>query len=134
MKKRKRLQPEHHEEESVYWPGGLVLVAMILVGTAALGWGCHLNGFVWKNVLAAATCLVTGIAFMAIGLFELEWLERIVGFVDGILSGVIQWFWTRWFGTLSESEFVGRSRARVIWVVFGTFAFLGGCALAAGIL
>jgi hypothetical protein len=135
MKKRKRPHPVPVEEDAgTSLPGILVLLVMTSVAVAAVAWGCHRNGLVWRNVLAAASCLSAGIAFVAIGLFELEWLERLVGFADGIVSGVMYYFWTSWFGTLSDSEFVGRTRARVIFLVFGPIVFLAGCVLALGLL
>jgi hypothetical protein len=107
---------------------------MVLVAAGAIAWGCHRQGVVWKSILSAGGCFVAGIAGVAIGLFELEWLERIVCFVDDIFTGVTMWFRTAWFGTLSESEFVGERRARVYWVVIGAITFLAGCVLALGIL
>jgi hypothetical protein len=132
--KTKRPRPEPAEEDSGFLLGTVVLSAMLLLAAGAIGWGCHRHGLVWRNVFAATSCFVTAAAFAFIGLFELEWLERIVGFVDGIVTGVTQLLWTSWFGTLSESEFVGRHRARVYWVVFGIIAFVVGCFLALGIL
>jgi hypothetical protein len=132
--RRKRLRPESAEEQSGSWLGPIVLVVMILFAAAAIAGGCYREGIVWKSILSAASCFVAGIAFVFIGLFEVEWLERLVGFVDGIVSGMMYWLWTGWFGTLSDSEFVGRQRARVYWVVIGVITFLAGCVLALGIL
>jgi hypothetical protein len=132
--KRKRSRPEVGEEESSLWPGAVVVLVIIFIAAGAIAWGCHRQGMVWKSILPAVSCFVAGIAFVCIGLFELEWLERIVGFVDGIYSGLMQFFWTSWFGTLSESEFVGRQRARVYWAVFGVIAVIVGCLFALGIL
>ena len=70
---------------------------------------------------------MTGVGFVAIGLLELEWLERVIGFADGIFSGLVQWFWTSWSGSLSDSELVGRRGATVIWVVIGVPIFVWGC-------
>jgi hypothetical protein len=91
--------------------------------------GATRHGLDGKSLLAAGGCLVTGIGFVAIGLLELEWLERVIGLVDGIRSGLTQWFWTSWFGSLSDSDYVGRRRARVIWVVIGFPIFIWGCLL-----
>jgi hypothetical protein len=132
--KQKRPRLEASEEESSSWLGAIVLLVMVLIAAGAIAWGCHRQGVVWKSVLAATTCFVTSIAFVFIGLFELEWLERIVGFVDGVYTGLAQRFWTSWFGTLSESDFVGRRRARVYWVIVGIVAFLAGCLFALGIV
>ncbi len=132
--RRQRTRPEAAEQESSAWPGVVVLLVMVALAAGIIAWGHHRHRLDWKNVLAAVSCFLTAIAFVAIGLFELEWLERIVGFIDGIASGLSQWVWTSWFGTLSESDFVGRRRARVIWVVFGIIAFLFGCVLALGVV
>jgi hypothetical protein len=132
--KRKRPEPETGDEGPSFWLGAVVMLVMTLAAAGAIAWGCHRQGPVWQSVLSAASCFVTSIAFVFIGLFELEWLERIVGFVDGIISGISQFFWTSWSGTLSDSDFVGRRRARVYWVFFGMIAFLFGCLFALGIL
>jgi hypothetical protein len=102
---------------------GLVVVAVVclLVGLR--------HGFEWKSVLAAGGCLTAGIAFVAIGLLELEWLERIVGFVDGLFSGLAWWFWSR-EGSLSDSEWLGRRGATVVWVLIGMPVFVWGCLMA----
>jgi hypothetical protein len=107
---------------------------MLLIAAGTIAWGCHRQGVVWRSILSAGGCFLAAIAAVAIGLFELEWLERIVGLVDDIFTGVTMWFRTSWFGTLSESEFVGERRARVYWVVIGVVTFLVGCVLAVGIL
>ena len=52
---------------------------------------------------------------------------RVIGFVDGIFSGLTQWFWSSWSGSLSDSELIGRRGAMVIWVVFGFPIFVWGC-------
>jgi hypothetical protein len=74
--------------------------------------------------------LVAGIGFVAIGLLELEWLERVIGLVDGIWSGFVRWCWKSWYGSLSDSELVGRRGATVFWVVIGFPIFVGGCLIA----
>src|SRR5262245_18966110 len=99
---------------------------MAVVAIACVAFGCQRSGFQWRIVLAATGCLVTGIGFVAIGLLELEWLERVIGFVDGIFSGLVHWLWAGWHGTLSDSELVGRRRASVIWVVLGVPIFAWG--------
>jgi hypothetical protein len=53
---------------------------------------------------------------------------------DGLVSGLVQWFWTSWWGSWSESEWTGRHRTQVYWVVIGVLVFLGGCLLGARIL
>jgi hypothetical protein len=103
------------------------IAGMAVVALASLLMGCVRHGFAWPAVLAATGCLVTGTGFVAIGLLELEWLERIIGFVDGIFAGAVQWLWTGWFGTLSDSELVGRRGATVIWVAMGIPVFVWGC-------
>jgi hypothetical protein len=103
---------------------------MVVIALGCLLFGCLRSGFEWKTVLAACGSLATGIGFVAIGLMELEWLERVIGFVGGIFSGLVQWLWTSWYGDLSDSDWVGRRGAAVIWVVIGLPTFVWGCLLA----
>jgi hypothetical protein len=108
--------------------GVRVVAALVVVGAVCLAVGCARRGFEWKVVLAAAGLLAAGVSFLAIGALELEWLERLVGFIDGILGGLAQWFWTSWRGTLAER--IGRTPATVFWVLTGSLSFLWGCLLA----
>jgi hypothetical protein len=126
---RKRRPAEAGEDHQQDQGGGALwfIVGLAVVAAACLVVGCFRHGFGWRIVLATAACLGTGIAFVAIGLLELEWLERIIGFVDGVFAGVVQWLWTGWFGTLSDSELVGRRGATVIWVALGLPIFVWGC-------
>ena len=78
--------------------------------------------------------MVSGTAFVAVGLLELEWLERVVGFADTVFSGVTQFLWTSWSGNLSDSDLVGRRGARVIWIALGVVVFICGCLLALRII
>jgi hypothetical protein len=110
------------------------VLGLVVVAVVCLVVGCLRHGVDGERMLAAGGCLVTGVAFLSIGLLELEWLEQTVGFVDGILSGLVQWFWVSWFGRLSDSEWVGRRGAAVIWVMVGLPTFVWGCLLALRIL
>src|SRR4051794_7793509 len=83
-----------------------LLLGMALISLGCLLGGAYKHGFDWKITLQAGGCLAAGIAFVAIGLLELEWLERIVGFVEGIYSFLVQWWWTTWSGSLSDNELV----------------------------
>src|SRR5262249_2592707 len=103
------------------------LLGMVFVGLICLVVGGARQRLEWKSALSAVGCLSAGIGFVAIGLLELEWLERIIGFVDGIFSGLAQWFWTSWHGSLSNSELVGRRGATVIRVAIGLPVFVWGC-------
>jgi hypothetical protein len=103
---------------------------MAVVGLLCLIFGIVGHKFEWKPVLAATVSLLMGISFAAIGLLELEWLERVVGIFDGIGGLITQWFWTSSFGTLSESDALGRRGATVIWMIFGIPIYLYGCLLA----
>jgi hypothetical protein len=104
------------------------VLLLIVIGIACLLIGCLRHGFDLKNVAAALSSLTLGIGFIAIGLLELEWLERIIGFADGIYSGLMQWFWTTWwYGSLSENELVGRRGATVLWMMIGVPVFVLGC-------
>ncbi len=101
--------------------------AMAFVGFISLLIGISLQEPDWRWLLQSVSCLVTGLGFVAIGLLEVEWLEHVIGFVDLIYSGVLGWIGIKWFGTLSDSELVGRKRAVVIWVVCGFPIFVLGC-------
>jgi hypothetical protein len=105
------------------------IIGMVAVAVVCLVVGSVRNEFDWQSTLAASGCMVMGIGFVAIGLLELEWLERIIGFTDGLFSGLTQWFWTSWSGSLSDSESVGRRGATVIWVGMGFLVFGWGCLL-----
>jgi hypothetical protein len=105
------------------------LVGMVAVALVCFFIGSLRHGFAWKPTLAAGGCWLTGIGFVAIGLLELEWLERIIGFTDGVWSGLAQWFWTGWSGSLSDLELIGRRGATVIWVGIGFPIFVWGCLL-----
>ena len=111
-----------------------ILLGMPVIALGCLAAGSLRHGLEWRGVLAAAACLAAGIGFVAIGLLELEWLERIVGFAGGIWSGLAGWFWTTQSGTLSEDELIGRGCARVIWVVCGVAAFIVGCLMAVRVI
>ena len=123
--KRKRIDAAEDEETSglAYWfLAGMAIVAIICVVVGSVR-----QGFDWKNALAACGFLLTGIAFVAIGLLELEWLERLVGFADGLVGGLYWLLWTSWSGTLSDSELLGRRGATVVWLMVGLPTFLWGC-------
>jgi hypothetical protein len=137
-KVKRRVRGRSTSEESSGIVPIWVLIGMTLVGIVSLIIGCLQRGFAWYEVLTATSALATGIGFVAIGLLEIEWLERIIGFfgiffgfLGGLLSGLIQWFWSS-DGTLSDS--VGRHRAAVYWVVIGSFLFLFGCLMALRII
>jgi hypothetical protein len=132
MSKKTRRRQSRREEDSdpINWIGGLILLGMTLIAVLAVGWGCSRHGLVWRSVLGASVCLAAGVSSVAIGLFELEWLERIVGFVDAFFVLCTSWILLPWFGSLSDSELVGRQRARVIWGVTGAIVFSVGCLLA----
>ncbi len=128
-----RRRPAESGEPAQEQGGGIAawfLGALALIACACLVAGCVRHGFAWKSVLAAAASLAAGIGFVAIGLLELEWLERVIGFVDGIFAGLWQWCWTSWHGTLSDNELIGRRGAQVIWVVLGVPVFAWGCLMA----
>jgi hypothetical protein len=110
--------------------GVWVVAGLAVLGLSCVLLGCLRHGWEWRSVLAACAALAAGVGFVAIGLLELEWLERVIGFTEGIVSGLFQWFWTSWHGSLSDSEWLGRRGAAVVWVVFGVPAFVWGCLLA----
>ncbi|QVL30663.1 hypothetical protein KIH39_17615 [Telmatocola sphagniphila] len=102
---------------------GLIALICLIIGILS-------HGFEWKRILTAAGSMLSGIAFMAIGLLELEWLERIVGIFDGIFGLVVQWCWTSWYGSLSDADALGRRGASVIWMIAGIALYISGCLIA----
>jgi hypothetical protein len=129
--RRKRTGPdEDSPSEQSGGVGQWVVAGLAVVAVGCVLAGCLRHGWDWKSVLAACASLAAGVGFVAIGLLELEWLERVIGFVDGIVSGLLWWFWTSWHGTLSDSEWFGRRGAAVFWVVIGVPVFVWGCLLA----
>lgn len=105
------------------------IMGMVAVAVLCLLMGSLRHGFDWRSTLSASGCLLTAIGSVAIGLWEWEWLERLMGFTGGLFSGLVQWFWMNWFGSLSDSELVGRRGATVIWVSIGFLVFVWGCLL-----
>ena len=129
--KRKRPDPaEGFPEDRNSGVGQWFVLLMALVGLACLVVGFVRHGFDLGNILAAVGSMITGIAFVAIGLLELDWLERIIGFADGLFTGVMWWFWTNQNGSLSESALFGRRGATVFWVGIGFPMFVWGCVVA----
>jgi hypothetical protein len=126
--KRRRRDPDADSQpESSGGAAFWFVVGMIVVAVVCLIVGLARHKVDGPTLLAAVGCMVTGIGFVAIGLLELEWLEQLIGFVDGVFSGLTQWCATSWYGTLSDSESVGRRGATVIWVVIGFPVFVWGC-------
>ncbi len=110
----------------------LVLVGISLVGVVCLAIGGLRRGLAFHEILAVAGCIATGIGFIAAGLFEIEWLEKVVDFLsDFLVAGLARWFWGT-DGTLSET--IGRRRAAVVWMAIGFPVFTLGCLMACRIL
>jgi hypothetical protein len=127
-RKRKRIDPD--DEDST--PGSSLialgfLAVMAIVGIACFAIGIVRHGFDWHSAWQSGSSLTAGIGFLAIGLLELEWLEKIIGFTEGISSGLYGLFWWNWQGSLSDSELVGRRGATTIWVLIGMGTFVFGC-------
>jgi preprotein translocase subunit Sss1 len=130
-RRRKRIDPD--DEETT--PGNSPIALWFLAGMAIVGIVCFVigivrHGFDWRNAWQAGSSLTVGIGFLAIGLLELEWLEKIIGFTDGISSGLYGLFWWSWRGSLSDSELLGRRGATTIWVLVGMGTFAFGCVVA----
>lgn len=127
LTRRRRLSTDTQEPQHA---GMLFIAILVILAFVCLAIGLARGGWVGSTVLAACISLLTGVCFVAIGILELEWLERIVGFIDGIVSGITQFLWTSTFGTISDSELVGRRGATVFWVMIGMPIYLWGCLLA----
>ena len=102
----------------------VLLIGMSLVGAVCLSVGSLRGGLRWSELLSAAGCIALGIGFVAIGLFELEWLEQIIGIFGGCYTFFIQWIWAS-EGSLSDA--IGRRRAARVWVAIGFPTFIWGC-------
>src|SRR5262249_25569007 len=123
LSERSKVKGEEQLERTSRIAFGIVL-AMAGVAVALLVTGCLQGGCDWSLLWKAGSLLVSGTAFVAVGLLELEWLERMVGFADTFFSGVTQFLWTSWSGNLSDSDLVGQRGARVIWIALGVVVFV----------
>ncbi|HEV8062662.1 MAG TPA: hypothetical protein VGP68_22470 [Gemmataceae bacterium] len=129
-RRRKPIDPDDDDSTSGTSPVALCfLIFMVIVGIACFVIGIVRHGFDWNPAWQAGSSLTAGIGFLAIGLLELEWLEKIIGFTDGISSGLYGLFWWNWRGSLSDSELLGRRGATTIWVLVGIGTFVFGCLL-----
>ena len=133
-RRRKRIDPTDDSSP----PATSAIALSFVVGMAVVGLVCLIVGFVqhgfaWRGGSQAAACLSMGLAFVAIGLLKLEWLEKIVDFAWLIYFGFTGWMWWGWSsssGTLSDSEWLGRRGATTVWMLFGIPTFVVGCLLA----
>jgi hypothetical protein len=133
-RRRKRVDPADDSLQQATSPVALSFV----VGMAVIGLVCLIVGFVkhgsaFRNTSQAAASLTLGVACVAIGLLEVEWLEKIVDFAWVIYFGFTGWMWWGWSdssGTLSDSEWLGRRGATTVWMLFGIPIFVVGCLLA----
>ena len=132
--KRVKLRPIDHDDESSSWSFGQWLVlSMIVVAVLCVAVGIALHGFPGWPMLAIVSCLVSGIGFVAIGIVaEFAWIEWIIGFADGIISGISGWFWTHHLGTWSEN--IGDRGASVLWLLVGIHIYICGCLMALRII
>jgi len=62
----------------------------------------------------------------------LAWFEWIIGFADGIISGISGWFWTHQLGTWSEN--IGDRGASAFWLLVGIPTYICGCLMALRII
>jgi hypothetical protein len=127
VRRRRRRATDRDESSSSDKVAKFFLTGMAVVALACLGIGTsrHDPDPVW--FLRSLSYLILGIAFVAIGLLELEWLERIVWIVEVLSFSIFFWIAGWWSGSLSESELVGRRRAVVLWVLAGVPVFAWGC-------
>ena len=80
-RRRKRIDPSNDSPREPTSALALSLVlGMSVIGLVCLVVGFVHHGFAWGSASEAAACLSLGVAFVAIGLLELEWLEKIVDF------------------------------------------------------
>jgi hypothetical protein len=124
----------HRKARSAEEPSGpfarALIATMTVAGVICLAIGGVRDGLTWRSGLSATALMALGIGFVAVGLLELEWLERLIGFIgffEGPFGGPAQWFWAS-DGSLSDS--IGRRRATALWVMVGFPLFIAGCLLA----
>ena len=133
-RRRKRIDPANNSPLEATSAVALSFVAgMAVIGLVCLVVGFVQHGVAWRSASQAAACLTLGVAFVAIGLVELEWLEKIVDFAWVIYFGFTGWMWwgsSSSSGTLSDSEWLGRRGATTVWILFGIPTFVVGCLLA----
>jgi hypothetical protein len=70
---------------------------------------------------------------VAIGVLDLEWLEQALnrlGIAAEILNGSLRWLWQDPSQTVSDSPFLGRQGARVLWTLMGLALLTAGCVIA----
>jgi len=127
-------RPIDDQEESSSWSfGQWLMLGLIVVALLCIVIGLLRHGAPGWSMLGIVACLVSGIGFIAIGIVaEFAWLEWIIGFADGIISGISGWFWTQHLGTLSEN--IGERGASVIWLLVGIPTYITGCLMALGII
>ncbi len=132
--KHMKRRPIDDEDESSSWSfGQWLLLGLIVVALVCIVIGFVRHGAPGWSMLGIVACLVSGIGFIAIGIVaEFAWLEWIIGFADGIISGISGWFWTQLLGTWSEN--IGERGASVLWLLVGIPTYITGCLMALGII
>ncbi|MFO0814969.1 MAG: hypothetical protein U0796_17240 [Gemmatales bacterium] len=130
----KRRVKDEDSESSGAWSFGQWFVLIIsLVALLCIVTGLMRNGFPGWSFLTIVACMLSGIGFVAIGIAaDFAWLEWVIGFADGIISGISGWFWTSQLGTLSEN--IGERGASVLWLLIGIPTYIAGCLMALGII
>lgn len=133
--KRRKVKRTYDEDEapSSFSFALCMVLTMIVIGIVCIMVGLVRHGFPGWSFLATLGCIISGIGFVVIGtLPEYAWIEWIIGFADGLISGLSSWFWTRHLGTLSDN--VGERGASVLWVIIGFPTFIVGCLMALRII
>jgi hypothetical protein len=108
----------------------LIVLSLIGIGCLLAGSFGQVDG---RRMIAAIACVFLGLMNVAIGVLNLEWLEQALnrlGIAAEILSGSWRWLWQDPSQTASDSPFLGRRGARVLWTLMGLVLLTAGCVIA----
>lgn len=118
-------------------PGRPGVARWVVLAMAVLTLVCPAAGYLrggqgWLAPVAGGALLLVGTACVAVGLLELEWLERLFNLVDSVYTAVTGGFWKPWTDSLADSPVVSRKWAAVIWTIAGLALFACGCLVSTG--